>query len=345
MENESLRVGFDRQGRLREVYDKRTGRHALAPGAAGNRFLLFEDKPTGSDAWDIDIFYGERLLEADGKLLSAEVVEQGPVRSVVRFRRAISRSSIEQDVILTAGSSRLDFVTTVQWGNEKDVLLKAAFPVNVRSDKARYEIQFGNVERPTHWNRPSDFAMFEVPAQRWADLSESDYGVALLNDCKYGHDIRDHVIRLSLLRAPKTPDPVADVNKEHRFTYSLLPHEGGYTNGVVRAGYELNVPVTASVAKASAGRIGKNVEWLGVSGNNVIIDTIKKAEDDDGLIVRLYEAHGCRGRRILRIGFPVKRVDETNLMEKEERRLAVRRGAVALEFTPFQIRTLKLVWR
>jgi alpha-mannosidase len=183
-----------------------------------------------------------------------------------------------------------------------------------------------------------------VCGHRWVDLSEGDYGVALLNDCKYGHDVRDNVMRLTLLRAPKHPDPSADVNRTHTFTYALLPHAGGYAaGGVVRAGYGLNVPVTARPARASRGAWGPERSWLAASGDNVVIETVKKAEDDDGIVVRLYEAHGCRGRRTLETALPVRRAVETDLMEKEERRLPLRNGRVSLYFRPFQIRTVKLL--
>ncbi|MBU0715570.1 MAG: hypothetical protein KJ964_09480 [Verrucomicrobia bacterium] len=343
MENDLVRVDFDALGRVRGIFDKKEQREVLERGKSGNRFMLFEDKmATCGPAWDMEIYYNDKLLITDGKLLSAKVIERGAVRSVVRFTRSISKSTIVQDVVLTAGSARVDFVTTVEWGDEIDVLLKVAFPVNVRADKARYEIQFGNVERPTHWNRPQDFGMFEVPAQRWADLAEGDYGVALLNDCKYGHDIRDNVMRLTLLRAPKSPGKNADVNKTHQFTYAILPHAGIYTNGVVREGYELNVPATAKVVNAKGGRLPARMSCMSISGGNIVIETVKKAEDDNGLIVRMYEAHGCRGRHEFVTNLPVKRVFETNLMEKEEKRLVMKNGKLVLEFKPFQIVTVKL---
>ncbi|MFP4057791.1 MAG: alpha-mannosidase [Candidatus Brocadiia bacterium] len=329
MENDVVRLRFDQRGRIRSLVDKRSRREVVARGAAANQFLLFEDKPAAWDAWDVDIFYNEKLLEADGRLLGIEVKETGPVGSVVRVRRAISRSVVSQDVILVAGSPRVDFLTTIHWGEEENVLLKVAFPVAVRAAEARYEIQFGSVARPTHWNTPQDFARFEVCGHKWADLSEGDYGVALLNDAKYGHDIRGNVIRLSLLRAPKSPDPTADVGKTHRFTYALLPHAGDHTNGVVRAGYQLNVPVLAQAVEPSGGA-APQASWMSVSGENVVIDTVKRAEDGEGLIVRLYEAHGCRGRRTFRTALPLREVVETDLMEREERRLSARGGRVRL---------------
>ena len=342
LENAHLAVRFDRQGRVVSLYDKDNDREAIDPGEAANRFLLYEDKPNNWDAWDIDFHYNDKLLEADGKLVSVHVVERGPVRSVLRFTRRLSKSVIVQDAILYASSRCLEFATTVEWKDEKDVLLKVAFPVNVRSEQARYEIQFGNVERPTHMNRPDDFGRFEVPAQRWADLSEGDFGVALLNDCKYGHDTRDNVMRLTLLRAPKTPDPTADVNRTHRFSYALYPHAGSYVNGVARRAGELNCPPTAAVVSSSPGDAPASAGCFAVTSDNVVIDTVKKAEDDGGLIVRMYEAHGCRGRRTFTTTLPVLCVEETDLMERVERVLKQRDGQVSLSFKPFQIRTLKL---
>lgn len=345
LENDVLRVEFDEQGGLTRVFDKRAGREALEPGAVGNRLVVFEDKMvTCGPAWDMEIFYNDKPLEWDGTLLSAKVVEQGPVRSVIRFERRISKSILRQNIVLTAGSAQVDFETEIDWNEkEKDVILKVAFPVNVHADKARYEIQFGNVERPTHWNRPSDFGMFEVPAQKWVDLSEGDYGVALLNDCKYGHDTHGNVMRLTLLRAPKSPGKTADVGKTHTLTYSLLPHSGNYVNGVVRAAHELNVPVLAQVAAAHAGQVPAALSRLSVSTPNVVIDTVKKAEDDQAIIVRLYEAHGTRGSCEFRTTLPVKKLLETDLMEQNPRPVAFRGGKASLNVSPFQIVTLKLV--
>ena len=344
MENDRIRLSFDPKGRIRRIHDKQARREVLEPGQVGNRFILYEDKRvSGGDAWDIDIYYKDKPIEYDGRLQSVEVVEEGPVRSVVRFKRAISNSILMQDVILTAGSARIDFVTTVEWGDELNVLLKVAFPVNVRSERARYEIQFGSLERPTHWNTSYDFARFEVPAQKWADLSEGNYGVALLNDCKYGYDIKDNVLRLSLLRASQSPGKDADTHQTHPITYALLPHEGDFTNGVVRAGYELNALLTSVRAKPSAGGLPPCDSWMSVSAENVVVDTIKKAEDDDGIVIRLYEAHGWRGPCAVSLSFPFERVVETDLMEREIAEPSVRGGRVLLDFKPFEIRTLKLL--
>ncbi|MCC6694735.1 MAG: alpha-mannosidase [Candidatus Hydrogenedentes bacterium] len=350
MENERVRLTFDARGRLRSIYDKSGAREVLAPGETGNRLLLFEDKmATCGPAWDIDVFYKDKCLETDGQLQNVSVVETGPVRAVVRFVRCISKSRVTQDVVLWADSARIDFQTTIEWGDEKDVLLKVAFPVNIRSEKARYEIQFGSIERPTHWNYPQDMAKFEVPAQKWADLSEGDYGVALLNDCKYGYDVKGNVLRLTLLRAPKWPGKTADVNQTHHLAYAIFPHAGSFANGVVRAGYELNTPVlTKPLGKRSRAQrtlLPASMSQMSITGENVIIETIKKAEDDDGIIVRLYEAHGSRGRNTIETALPVARAFETDLMEHHERELTVRNGSIALSFKPFEIKTVKLLLR
>lgn len=343
IENDCIKVKFNARGEIIGIFDKQARREVLPDAAVANEFILFEDKPVANDAWDVDIFFNDKPLYRNGELLSFEVVEVGPVRSVIRAKRKISKSIITQDIILTAGSKRLDFDTTLEWGDEKDVILKVAFPVNVRSDKARYEIQFGSVERPTHWNTPADFAKFEVPAQKWVDLSEADYGVAMLNDCKYGHDVHGNVMRMSLLRAPKSPDPKADVNKTHKVTYSILPHTGNFTNGVVNQAYQLNIPVIATPVECNKGSLASSASYFAITGENVIIETVKKAEDDQSIIVRMYETSGIRGSRTFKTSLPVKKIIETNLMEKEEKKLDVKNGSVSLTFTPFQIRTLKLV--
>ena len=343
LENELVKIKFDAKGRITSFYDKEADREVIAPGQVANQFIGFEDKPACWEAWDIDIYYNEKILHQDGKLISAEVIEQGPVRSVIRFIREFSKSTITQDVILAADTKRLDFDTKVEWGDESKILLKVAFPVDVHADKARFEIQYGNVERPTHWNMPQDFARFEVAAQKWCDLSEYGYGVALLNDCKYGHDIKGNIMRISLLRATKHPDKTADVNKTHTFKYSMLPHLGDYTNGVVQEAYEMNVLNLAVETEASQGDRPCYESAFMLDDDSVIIESIKKAEDDNSVIVRLYEAYNSRGVVNLETSLPVKKVIETNLMEVEEQELPVEEGTIELEFTPFQIRTLKFV--
>ncbi len=266
------------------------------------------------------------------------LLERGPLRTALRVERQLTQHSrLVQEIRLCAGSPRLDFATWIDW-HEAHALLKVAFPVAVRSPHATYEIQFGFAERPTHRNTSWDWARFEVPAQRWADLSETGYGVALLNDCKYGYDCHGHVLRLSLLRAPKSPDPEADMG-QHRFTYSLLPHHGGLADGgVVQHALALNSPLLALPASGPSSARA----FLSVDTPALIIDTLKRAEDGSGLIVRLYETQRSRGRARLKVNLPCAMAQRCNLLEQAEADLAINDGAIEFAYHPFEIITFKL---
>jgi len=341
LENDCLRVRFDKAGAVRSIYDKQAQREVIAEGQRGNVLQLFDDRPHRSDAWDFDWNFEQMPLPAPA-LQSVQVVEQGPLRAVVRFEYKTEHSTICQDVTLHAGSRRLDFVTRVDW-NEKRVLMKVAFPVDVRASRATYEVQCATVERPTHVNTAADKAQFEVPAQRWADLSEGDYGVSLLNDCKYGYDIRQNTLRLSLLRAPIDPDPYADEGT-HEFTYSLYPHEGTWRDGTIENAAALNDPLRAVAAEAHGGSLPAAFVFASVDADNVIIDTIKKSEDDTSVIVRLYEALGSRGPVELTFGRAPKSVCECDLMEENEQPVKVVGHFVRFDIKPYEIRTLKVVF-
>jgi alpha-mannosidase len=207
---------------------------------------------------------------------------------------------------------------------------------------ATYDVQWGNVQRPTHRNTSWDWARFESCAHKWVDLSEGDYGVSLLNDCKYGHDIQDNVIRLTLLRSPTFPDPEADQG-EHRFVYSLLPHTGDWRAArTVPAAYELNDPLILRRVSGGAD-YQEPMSLVSVDAPNVVIETVKQAEDGNGLIVRLYENHRCRGPVTLRCGFPLAAASRCNLLEEEQAPLDVGRDSVRLAIKPYQIITLRLL--
>ena len=225
-------------------------REVLAAGERANLFQLLEDHPKAFDAWNVDREAFDQVTDLD-TVDSIEVVERHPLRGGVRFVRTFGASRISQVMRLAAGSRRLEFRTQVDW-REHHRFLKVAFPVAIRSTRATYEIQHGHVERPTVANTSWDEARFEVCGHRWADLSESGYGVALLNDSKYGYDIRGHVMRLSLLRAPEYPDPDADQG-EHEFSYALLPHPGPFYERVVDEAESFNLPM-AIVSRADRGR-------------------------------------------------------------------------------------------
>ncbi|MGG3453337.1 alpha-mannosidase [Paenibacillus rhizolycopersici] len=322
-------------GQLISIFDREAGREVLAPGERGNVLQVFEDKPKMFEAWDIDVFYQEKQREVE-QLQDCKVVT-GSLRAVVSFTWTYMNSTIRQEMILYGNNRRIDFQTQVDW-QERQQLLKVAFPVDVRATEATYDIQFGNVKRPTHWNTSWDLARFETVGHQWVDLSEHGYGVSLLNDCKYGHDIKDHVIRLSLLKSATYPDPQAD-RGEHEFTYALYPHEGHWSEGgTVQAATLLNQPVYATMGQARS----SSFSLLQTSGSaDVVIDAVKKAEDGDGLIVRLHEYKGGRGRVRFHFGMPVISWQETDMMERP---LGESSSAAELELSmsPYEIKTIRL---
>jgi alpha-mannosidase len=326
----------------------------LAPESIGNQFQAFEDRPKSFDAWDIDIYYDDKMWLAE-PAASICLVENGPLRQVVEIKRRILSSTYTQRISLAHNSPRLDFDTTIQW-NERFTLLKVAFPVDILSPQATYEIQWGSVQRPTHRNTSWDWGRFESCAHKWVDLSEGGYGVSLLNDCKYGHDIQANVMRITLLRSPSIPDPMADYG-EHRFAYSLLPHGGGWEECTQAAAYALNDPIIAYSQITQAGKESAHIEKYGflqeeainttslfsVSAPNVIIETIKRAEDGEGIIIRLYESQRKRGPVTVQCAFPLKQAWETNLLEENQSTLSVDKCSLHLELKPFQIITLRLI--
>ncbi|MCC6731554.1 MAG: alpha-mannosidase [Chthonomonadales bacterium] len=326
-------------GTLARLYDRDAGREVLPPEGGANALIAFEDKPVSDEAWDIDASYEERCwpFEAEG---APEEVEQGPVRLVLRQALRYGASRLEQRVVFYAHTPRIDWETTVDW-QERKTLLKVAFPVEVRSPRATYEIAFGAIERPTHRNTSWDEARFEVSGHRWADLSEAGYGVSVLNDCKYGWDVRGSVIRLTLLRSPESPDPEAD-RGEHRFTYALLPHRGDWRGSTLREAHALNAPLLAAPRAARPGELPASHSFLSVDAPNVVADAVKEAEGDDALIVRLYEAHGARGPVALTFDRDVVEAVECDLLERPGGSARRDGRVVRLAVRPFEVRTLRL---
>lgn len=340
LENNFLRVEFNPAGDIIRIYDKVAKRDVLPPDTIANQFQAFEDRPLNWDAWDIDIFYDDKLFLAE-PAERITVVEVGPLRATLEIKRRILNSTYVQRISLTHNSPRLDLSTEIDW-RERHILLKTAFPVDLLAPTATYEVQWGYVERPTHRSTSWDWARFETVAQKWVDLSEDDFGVALINDCKYGHDIHDNVIRLSLLRAPTLPDPEADQG-HHQFSYGLLVH--GHAAGsrfaeVIEQAYGFNDPLIAVMGTQSAE--AKPLVAVTVNGH-AVIETIKQAEDGNGIIVRLYEASRRRETAILKVPWPLKSATITNLLEDDQQSLDIQNNEVRIDLTPFQIVTVRLV--
>ena len=269
------------------------------------------------------------------------MIETGLVRGVVRVQRTHRHSTFEQDIVIYGGFNRIDFVTRVDW-QERHTMLKVAFPLDIRATRATYEVQFGAYERPTHRNTSWDQQKFEVPGQRWADLSEAGYGVSLLNDSRYGYDAKDNVLRLTLLRGTIWPDPQADRGR-HEFTYALLPHAGSWVEGeTVRRAWELNVPArTCPVRLAWGADVARS--FVVLEGAAVVLQTLKPAEDGRGLIMRIYEPNGGRGEAAVKLNIPVREVLECNLVEEDAGPVTLRKGTFRFAIRPFQIRTFRLL--
>jgi alpha-mannosidase len=344
LENDYLKVEFNIDGDITRIFDKQANREVLPLNTITNQFQVFEDRPKSWDAWDVDIFYDDKMWLAE-PASSIKVVEYGELRQTIEVKRKIQNSELTQRISLSRNSPRLDFDTHINW-QERHTMLKVAFPVDVLSPQAAYEIQWGNVTRPTHRNTSWDWARFETCAQKWVDLSEGDYGVSLLNDCKYGHDIHDNVMRITLLRSPTMPDPMADFG-EHKFKYSLYPHVGGWNEETQREAYLLNDPIVVYRSKVEGQRLQVThlPSFVTCNSANVIIETVKRAEDGYGFIVRLYESQRKRGQVQVKMGDAVDSAWVTNLLEENESALSVENDSILLNLKPFQIMTLRVKFK
>jgi len=326
-------IKWDEKGHLVSIFDKDNDREVISSEGFGNVIQLFEDKPLDWDAWDIDIFYQEKGKDIPFKVI--DVKETNELFATVVFEASFGTSSLKQEMRLYRDNRRIDFKTTVDW-KERQQLLKVKFDVDVRTTEATYDIQYGNAKRPTHWNTSWDMAKFETVGHQWADLSESDYGVSLLNDSKYGYDIKDGTMRLSLLKGAIFPDETADIG-EHEFIYSLYPHTGDFVDGrTVPEAWSLNTQVTVLDGVFDQESFF-NVE----SAHPVMIDTIKKSEDGEGLIVRLHDYTGGRQKITLKPTFEYNTWQEVNLMEKPmTAQNTLNNGPIKLNIKPYEVKTL-----
>ncbi len=338
MENGELSVRFDSNGNLTSIQTLDDAPvEFIAPGEVGNLFQLFDDQPLFWDAWDIDPFALETCQDIV-RCTSFEIVERGPVRVAFEVVREFGKSRITQRISL-GPTPGIRFDTVIDW-HEDEKMLKVAFPLNVNTSKATYEIQFGHVERPTHRNTSWDLARFEVCAQKWADMSEGGHGVALINTGKYGYDALEHTLRLTLFRSPKAPDPTCDMGR-HEFSYVLLPHYDQVQHSdVIAASYAINSPARCQPLKAKKGLHGELPKFVEIDDRNLIIESVKKAEDESLTVVRLYECHNSRGQAHLQFATPVRNAWLAQLDETKIQKLEVVDGHVLLAYKPFEIITV-----
>jgi alpha-mannosidase len=344
IETPLYRIALDAEGNLARIFDKANDHEVLS--ATGNLFQVFEDDPGHKfSAWDI-AYHFEEYRYPVVQTVPWQLVANGPLFAVLTSRWQVLESTIEQEMWLYAEDARIDFRTWVDWCDEKK-LLKVAFPLALRTRSATYDLPFGHIERATHRNTSWEQAKFEVCGHKWADLSEGNYGVALLNDCKYGYDARENVLRLSLLRSPVRPDCDCDQGM-HEFTYSLLPHVGGWRQAQVdRRGYELNIPALAAGIpkdeRNSLSGLPATRAHLEVDSRSLIVETLKQSEKGEALVLRTFDSHGSHANTSLSFALDLNNVDETDLLEENQQVVELTgRCSFIAHYTPYEIKTHSL---
>ena len=338
VETPHFTVIFNDAYQIVSLYDKANDRELIAEGAVGNEIRVYADHPDKYDNWE----WQEYSLN-DYRVVTAvsavEIVDDG-ARKGIKVTRPHMRSTIEQTMWFYEDIAKIDFDTKIDW-HQHHQMVKAAFGVDIRSDKATYEIQFGSVERPTHKNTSWDKAKFEVCAHKYADLSDGGYGMAILNDCKYGYDIHDNLMQLSLLKSGTQPHREADQG-EHTFVYSIYPHAGTVKESDTAClAYMLNDPMTAVKAAGAISEIPEVFSMASVDKENVMIETIKEAEESEDIIVRIYEAKNMRTKTALTLGFSAKTCFVCDMLENEQSELPIEDGKVKLSLGGYEILTLK----
>lgn len=337
MENDFFLIELDATGALTRIYDKTNDREVLTGRA--NVLEAYDDHPKSWDNWELSNYYRESMWEIDD--VSEIAAESHEMSGEIRIKRKFLSSFITQKITIYRDMPRIDFDVEMDW-REHHIFVKTAFPVDILSDKATYEIQYGATERPTHTNTTWDAAKFEVCAQKWADYGEYGYGVALMNDCKYGHDIHDGVMRLSLLKCGTYPNPVAD-NGRHYVRYSIMPHAGSWQEaGVANEAYAFNCPLIAARAGGN-GSLASEYSFIHGDCPNIILTVAKEACDSNDIIIRAYEANGKRTKAALTLGFDAAEISEVNMLETEEiEKLELEGNVFQTVFHPYEIKTFRV---
>lgn len=339
-DNDYFNIQFNEKGQFSSIFDKRANREILQHGQIGNVIMSYEDRPHNYDAWDINNYYDEKSWEVDN-ISSIEVIESGPVRSSLRIQRTYLDSTISQTISIYQNIARIDIQNDVDW-KQKQILLKLILPLNIQTNEATFDIQYGNVKRHTHANTSWDIAKFEVCMHKWLDLSEYGYGVSILNDCKYGASVRDSVVGLTMLKSGTYPNPVAD-QERHQFTYSIFPHENGWreANTVTQA-YQINNPSIAIMKSNDSGLLPSTYSMIQCDNKNVVIEVVKQAEDSNETIVRLYECYQQREQATLNFHKNIKSIVECDMLENSQSNIPFAKNSAQINITPYEIKTLKI---
>ncbi len=359
LENKFYRMAInEKDGSISSLIHKESNRELSKDNAGLNILEVYQDKAVEPEmsAWNIDYMHQYKCYAKNGILLEMPEIEQGALFKKVKIKKKLLNSIVEQEIVIYEEDPLIYFNTTVDW-QEEDCVLKAAFPVDIHANFAAYDVQFGNITRPTHRNTLYDHARFEVPAHKWVDLSEGYFGVSLMSDCKYGYSVLGSELRITLLRAPGSPDDTADRGK-HNFTYCLYPHSGDWRQAdVPRLAYQFNIPV-----RAVSGRLRQDIEDVlkqgmvrlnDVSsdsvdkGTNLIVETIKVSEDGKGVVVRLYECKNTHGVVNLKLNFPEIEFSKASLCDMMENHIELlntydKTKGIDIKYSPYEIITVKL---
>ncbi len=338
LENANLRVELDENGIITSIYDKINEREAL--DGRGNILTISLDKCVHETAWNLELNYQKKMWEL--KADSIEVVESNAVRGVLRVHYSFNKSTITQDVILYQNGETVVFDTTVDW-HESDKVLKAGFDVAVIDTDATYDIAHGAAKRPTHWNTAYDLTRFEVAAHKWADLSEGGYGCSIINDCKYGYDIHNSHMRITLMRAPTCPDRTGD-HGINTFKYAFYPHAEDWRNETVQKAIAFNVPPVAVYnAEKIDGIAPDEIKLIEGTGKNLAVDAVKKAQDGRGYIIRFVEEEQKRGKHSVKLGFGFEKVYECNMIEEDKHEIDCSENGFEFDIKPFEVKTFRII--
>ncbi len=337
LENRFISARFDDDGNLISLINKRTGDNIIAGTA--NRLSVSHDKPIHESAWNLENDYKMKMWYLD-KAQSVKLKEVNAVRAVINVVRVFNESVISQDIVLEADSPTLIFDTTVDW-HESEKVLKAEFPLDIRARFATYEIAHGAIERPTYANNSYEKAMFEVCAHKWADLSQGDKGVSIINDCKYGYDIDNNLMRITLMRAPVLPDATADKGVS-TFRYGIYAHENRWDDAdTVKEAFRENIPLKA-VFVPSGNSTKREQSFIKTDDDRIMIDAVKPAQDGDGIILRVYETHSHSGKVKITLPFEIDKLWECNMMEVNEAPLSFEENTFTFDVHPFEVKTFRI---
>lgn len=341
VETPYLHIKINEKGHFTSIFDKTEQRELLQDGEEANVLMTYEDRPHNFDAWDINNYYTEKEWPVED-VEKIYIEEEGPLRYALCIEYRYLSSFIRQHLYFYPNKARFDIKNEIDW-KEKQILLKDLFPVDIHTEEATYEIQFGNVKRPTHYNTSWDAAKFEVCAQKWIDISENGYGVSIINDCKFGYSVHDGKIGLTMLKSAIYPNEEAD-KEQHEFTYAFLLHKNGWREAdTINEAYLLNNPPMIKMKESETGEQENKFSFIHASAKNIMVETVKKAEEEDTVIVRAYESFNKRSKVRLSFGMEVDSVYETDMLEEKDVLCQLEdKFTVWITFMPYEIKTFKI---